>query len=187
MLNAFSPLELVDFDSHSDSSRSNSLSYQGAASLTLKHTKRIERLTLLFLSTLKYSCHTLKLLRFYHCYILLWSIPLSFNLLLFSLPPPYLRLTTNFHFLTLNFHSSTPCVFLLCVHSQSSPLFKPGPLLLQVTACVTHYLCVKCGELSMKVVWRAGMAMVWWPSCNQLRSESKLGLKKGKREVLASI
>ena len=25
---------------------------------------------------------------------------------------------------------------------------------------VTHYLCVKCGELSMKVVWRAGMAMV---------------------------
>ena len=25
---------------------------------------------------------------------------------------------------------------------------------------VTHYLCVKCRELSMKVVWRAGMAMV---------------------------
>ena len=25
---------------------------------------------------------------------------------------------------------------------------------------VAHYLCVKCGELSMKVVWRAGMAMV---------------------------
>ena len=26
---------------------------------------------------------------------------------------------------------------------------------------VTHYLCVKCGELSMKVVWQAEMAMVW--------------------------
>ena len=25
---------------------------------------------------------------------------------------------------------------------------------------VTHYLCVKCGELLMKVIWRAGMAMV---------------------------
>ena len=25
---------------------------------------------------------------------------------------------------------------------------------------VTHYLCVKCRELSMKVVWQAGMAMV---------------------------
>ena len=29
-----------------------------------------------------------------------------------------------------------------------------------MTVPVTHYLCVKCGELSMKVVWRAGMAMV---------------------------
>ena len=28
------------------------------------------------------------------------------------------------------------------------------------SASVTHYLCVKCRELSMKVVWRAGMAMV---------------------------
>ena len=45
---------------------------------------------------------------------------------------------------------------------------------------VTHYLCVKCRELSMKVVWRAEMAMVWWLSCDQLRSESKLGLKRGK-------
>ena len=45
---------------------------------------------------------------------------------------------------------------------------------------VTHYLCVKCRELSMKVIWRAEMAMVWWLSCDQLRSESKLGLKRGK-------
>ena len=29
-----------------------------------------------------------------------------------------------------------------------------------VGGCVTHYLCVKCRELSMKVVWQAGMAMV---------------------------
>ena len=45
---------------------------------------------------------------------------------------------------------------------------------------LTHYLSFKCGELSMKVVWRAGMAMVWWLSCNQLWSESKLGLKRRK-------
>ena len=49
-----------------------------------------------------------------------------------------------------------------------------------VSTFVTHYLCVKWRELSMKVVWRAGMAMVWWPSCNQLQSESTLGLKRGK-------
>ena len=48
------------------------------------------------------------------------------------------------------------------------------------TLGVTHYLCVKCGELSMKVVWWAGMAMVWWPSCDQLWFELKLGLKRGK-------
>jgi hypothetical protein len=33
---------------------------------------------------------------------------------------------------------------------------------------VTHYLCVKCGELLMKVVWQAKMIMVWRLSCNQL-------------------
>ena len=49
-----------------------------------------------------------------------------------------------------------------------------------VSTFVTHYLCVKCRELSMKVVWQAGMAMVWWPSCDQLRSELKRGLKRGK-------
>ena len=56
---------------------------------------------------------------------------------------------------------------------------------------LTHYLSFKCGELSMKVVWRAGMAMVWWPSCNQLWSESKLGLKRrkerGSSKYLAEI
>ena len=46
---------------------------------------------------------------------------------------------------------------------------------------VTHYLCVIYRELLMKVVWQAGMAMVWWPSCNQLRSELKLGLKREKK------
>ena len=35
-----------------------------------------------------------------------------------------------------------------------------GTRLVCYPVCVTHYLCVKCGELSMKVVWRAGMAMV---------------------------
>ena len=50
-----------------------------------------------------------------------------------------------------------------------------------MVTCVTHYLCVKCGELLMKVIWRAGMAMVWWPSCDQLWSELKLGLKRGKK------
>ena len=41
-------------------------------------------------------------------------------------------------------------------------------------------LCVKCRELLMKVIWRAGMALVRWPSCDQLQSESKPGLKRGK-------
>ena len=48
------------------------------------------------------------------------------------------------------------------------------------TFTVTHYLCVKCGELSMKVVWRAGMAMVWRLSCDQLRSKPKLSPKREK-------
>ena len=58
-------------------------------------------------------------------------------------------------------------------------------------SAVTHYLCVKCGELSMKVIWQAGIAMVWWPSCDQLRSELKLGLRRekerGSSKYLAEI
>ena len=60
-----------------------------------------------------------------------------------------------------------PCVFEKCGVQTNSP-------------SVTHYLCVKCGELLMKVVWRAGMAMVWRLSCDQLRSKPKLSPKREK-------
>ena len=58
--------------------------------------------------------------------------------------------------------------------------FKPRACSYQQQAGVTHYLCVKCGELSMKVVWRAGMAMVWRLSCDQLWSKPKLSPKREK-------
>ena len=35
-----------------------------------------------------------------------------------------------------------------------------GDLTCSQRGVVTHYLCVKCGELSMKVVWQAVMSMV---------------------------
>ena len=65
-------------------------------------------------------------------------------------------------------------------HTSASHSLTNLPRIFSTAIPVMHYLCVKCRELLMKVVWRAGMAMVWWLSCNQLRSELKLGLKRGK-------
>ena len=75
-------------------------------------------------------------------------------------PTPRLACPTSF---TLSTDSSSDDQ---CAYSHS----KPAPNMSNTTSAATveptsgkavmHYLCVKCGELSMKVVWRAGMAMV---------------------------